>query len=189
MINRIIKSKLIALVCLLGLVATAHANESVMQELQNGGYVALMRHALAPGTGDPAELTLGDCSTQRNLNDSGRTQARATGDFFRQAGVEFQAVYSSEWCRCMETAALMAHGDVQPLPAINSFFRHMQQREAQSGQLLRWLAQQSSAKPLLLVTHQVNITALTGVYPQSGEVVVGHIVDGAFEVSGTIAPR
>ena len=107
MINRIIRYKLIALFCLLGLVTAGHASEAVLEQLQSGGHVALMRHALAPGTGDPAELTIGDCSTQRNLNDTGRMQARATGDYFREAGVQFQAVYSSEWCRCMETAELM----------------------------------------------------------------------------------
>jgi phosphohistidine phosphatase SixA len=189
MINRIIRYKLIALFCLLGLVTAGHASEAVLEQLQSGGHVALMRHALAPGTGDPAELTIGDCSTQRNLNDTGRMQARATGDYFREAGVQFQAVYSSEWCRCMETAELMELGSVQPLPAINSFFRNMQRREGQTAQLKSWLAQQSIDKPLLLVTHQVNITALTGVYPQSGEVVVGRFVNGEFTVTGTIDPR
>ncbi len=190
-----IKTRLIALVCLIQLVSgvlinnTALANDSVVQQLKSGGHVALMRHALAPGTGDPSNFMLGVCNTQRNLNDTGRAQAADTGDYFRAAEVEFHSVYSSEWCRCMDTAALMELGAVQPLPLINSFFQNMQDRESQTQELVAWLAEQSIDKPWLLVTHQVNITALTGVYPQSGEIVVGRLVDGKFEVAGTIEPR
>ncbi len=167
----------------------ALADDSALQQLRGKGYIALMRHALAPGTGDPSNFIVDDCSTQRNLNEVGRVQASETGDYLRKAGVQFHAVYSSEWCRCMETAQLMALGDVQSLPQINSFFQQMSERDSRNEALLLWLAKQTIEKPLLLVTHQVNITALTGVYPQSGEVVVGRMVEGAFEVTGTIDPR
>ncbi|WP_373508649.1 histidine phosphatase family protein [Thiocapsa sp.] len=90
--------------------------------MQNGGAVLLLRHAFAPGTGDPEGFRLDDCATQRNLNDAGREQARSIGAWLRARGIEQARVYSSEWCRCTETAELLGLGPVTPLPALNSFF-------------------------------------------------------------------
>ena len=84
--------------------------------LDRPGAFAIMRHALAPGTGDPAGFTLEDCSTQRNLDDRGRAQALAIGAAFRARGVQFDAVLSSQWCRCQETASLLELGEVTPAP-------------------------------------------------------------------------
>ena len=86
------------------------------------GAIAIMRHALAPGTGDPANLTIGDCSTQRNLDDRGRDQARAIGSALRERGIVFDVVLSSQWCRTLETAKLLGLGTVVDAPALNSFF-------------------------------------------------------------------
>ncbi|MGI8936025.1 MAG: histidine phosphatase family protein [Phormidesmis sp.] len=86
-------------------------------------YVVLLRHALAPGTGDPANFQLNDCSTQRNLSETGREQAIAIGEAFRSRNTPVIEILSSQWCRCLETAELMAVGPVEPFPALNSFFR------------------------------------------------------------------
>jgi len=146
----------------------------VWQALRSGNHVALIRHALAPGFGDPPHFEIGKCATQRNLSDQGRQQAVAMGDRFRSYGIDAARVYSSQWCRCLETAERLALGPVAPLPALNSFFEDFAKKETQMQQLRAWLVQQDLTQPLVLVTHQVNITALTGVYPLSGEMVVIH---------------
>ena len=148
-------------------------NEAALwQALRSGGHFALMRHAIAPGTGDPANFVLGACETQRNLSDDGRAQARRAGDLFRANGIDRAALFSSEWCRCQDTAALMDLGIVTDLPALNSFFQRPENREPQLQALRAWLASRTFAEPPVLVTHQVIITALTGVYPRSGQIVV-----------------
>ncbi|MFD0857958.1 histidine phosphatase family protein [Roseovarius aquimarinus] len=140
--------------------------------LDQPGAVLLMRHALAPGTGDPANFALGDCSTQRNLDEAGRAQARRIGAALRQAGMVPTHVFTSEWCRCRETAALLDLGEVTPLPALNSHFAGRGDREAQARAVREVLAELPADARPLLVTHQVNITALSGVFPRSGEIVV-----------------
>ncbi|WP_328734790.1 histidine phosphatase family protein [Falsiroseomonas selenitidurans] len=82
----------------------------------------LFRHAVAPGVGDPAGMRLSDCSTQRNLDDTGRNQARLIGEAMRAAGIAVGAVLSSQWCRTMKTAELAFPGRVMAEPAFNSFF-------------------------------------------------------------------
>lgn len=136
------------------------------------GIVTLLRHAQAPGVGDPATFTLADCATQRNLSEAGRRQARRLGELLRAVGVRDAEVRSSQWCRCIETARLLAVGSVQTAPYLNSFFAGRGD-EAASTQALRAAVLQKldSRRPMLLITHQVNITALTGVTPSEGEVV------------------
>jgi phosphohistidine phosphatase SixA len=136
------------------------------------GIVTLIRHARAPGTGDPAGFTLADCSTQRNLSEQGRREARALGDALRAVGVRDADVRTSQWCRCVETARLLGVGRVQVTPFLNSFFAG-RGAEPASTQALRAAVLQKldSRRPTLFVTHQVNITALTGVVPAEGEVV------------------
>lgn len=132
---------------------------------------AIMRHALAPGTGDPPGFALDDPSSQRRLSDAGRAQARAIGAALAAAGARFDAVLTSRWDRCRETAALLGLGPVEAEPALDSFFgdrsRGPAQTEAVRGRLM-------AAPPeacAMLVTHQVNVTALTDVFPRSGEVL------------------
>lgn len=147
----------------------------------------MLRHALAPGTGDPAEFDVNDCATQRNLSKSGREQARRIGDLFRANEIDSAHIYSSQWCRCLETARLLGLGPVNELPIINSFFQAFHREERQARQLRQWLDQQDLSQPLLSVTHQVNITTMTGVFPASGELVVLHQDgDGQLRVVGTL---
>lgn len=155
--------------------------------LRSGAHIALMRHAIAPGTGDPPGFKLEDCSTQRNLSDEGRAQATRIGARFRANGIEAARVLSSQWCRCLETARLLGLGPVEELPLLNSFFASSEQRDPRTQALRSWLAAHEFEAPLVLVTHQVNITALTGVYPASGEmVVIGRSETGEVTVAGTI---
>ncbi len=161
---------------------------ALWQAMEAGGHAILLRHALAPGTGDPTDFELRDCATQRNLSDVGRDQARRIGARLRASKLTLAGVFSSQWCRCLETARLLGLGPVTELPALNSFFRQSQYRERQTRDLRDWLAAHALRHPPVLVTHQVNITALTGVYPSSGEMVIVKIDDeGAVTVAGTVA--
>ncbi len=168
--------------------ATELSEKQLWQSLRDGEAAALMRHALAPGTGDPGNFDIDNCATQRNLSDRGREQARATGERFRRNGIEQAQVYSSRWCRCLETARLMSLGDVQPFAGLNSFFRDRSTEPEQSA-ATRALIEKHAAdngSPLVLVTHQVNITALTDVFPSSGEIVVVRPAADGLQVLGRI---
>ena len=172
--------------------ATVYAadEENLWQALRSGGHFALLRHAVAPGTGDPPNFAIGLCATQRNLSDEGRDQARQIGDRFRDNNILSARVFSSQWCRCLETAKLLELGPVEELPALNSFFQHYERRASQTRALKKWLLQQDLSRPLVLVTHQVNITALTGIYPASGElVIVQRTQEGGFDPAGTLPAR
>jgi len=146
--------------------------------------IAVMRHALAPGTSDPTEFALGDCATQRNLDDRGREQARKTGDAFRENGIVFDKVFVGQWCRTRETAELLNVGPVLDASSLNSFFQDFSTREHQTRQTIE-LIEETVGRPLL-VTHQVNISALTGIGTRSGEMLIIRLMDGEAQVIGSI---
>lgn len=164
----------LAVCALLATSALAQAEtDEALHRLTEGGHVLLLRHALAPGTGDPPEFRLGDCTTQRNLDERGRAQARAIGAWLRSRGVSAAAVYSSQWCRCLETARLLGIGPVIELPALNSFYELTQNREPNLRELRAFLGTRPEhGLPTVLVTHQVTISALTGAGASSGEGVL-----------------
>jgi phosphohistidine phosphatase SixA len=167
--------------------SSGEEDPSLWNAIRSPGHIALVRHATAPGTGDPTEFELDDCRTQRNLSEEGRNQAKRIGARFRVNGMARVRIYSSQWCRCWETAGLFDLGTVKTLPILNSFFQRFMDRERQTKDLAEWLARQSLNEPLLLVTHQVNITALTNVYPSSGEIVIIHRSNkGKISVVGSI---
>ncbi|TVQ98661.1 MAG: fructose-2,6-bisphosphatase [Desulfovibrionales bacterium] len=143
--------------------------------LEQSGHVLLVRHALAPGTGDPVGFQIDECATQRNLSAQGREQARNLGNQLRAEGVTTARVFSSQWCRCMETAELLGVGQVDLLPALNSFFQEMRLREERTKELLAFLRNLPDGPPVVMVTHQVNISALTGRFTSSGSGVVARI--------------
>lgn len=178
------------ILALLLLPATTAAKDpaALWSALAKGGHVALMRHAIAPGIGDPEHFRLGDCSTQRNLDDAGRAQARRTGDAFRRNRVAVARVLSSEWCRCVETAVLLKLANVETFPALNSFFEARQNERGQTEAVRSLLSRLDPAAPsVVMATHRVNITALTGKFPQSGEIVVLRLGGpDAVDVVGTI---
>jgi broad specificity phosphatase PhoE len=140
--------------------------------LREGGHVALMRHARTePGVGDPPGFRLAECGTQRNLSAEGREQARRVGEAFRREGIRLDEVRSSAWCRCIDTAQL-AFGRLTVWSPVNSFFDGAGEREAQTRAVLAALRDLRAPANWMLVTHQVNITALTGENPAMGEVFV-----------------
>ncbi|MFN4141666.1 histidine phosphatase family protein [Aestuariivirga sp.] len=154
--------------------------------LMEEGAIVLFRHANAPGTGDPPGFVLGDCATQRNLDERGREEARAIGEAFRRRGVEVGSVLSSQWCRALETAELAFPGQVREEAAFNSFFgrRHAATEATARARelLLRW----KGPGTLVVVTHQVNITALTELVPRPGEGIVLRPHDNALSLLGRI---
>ncbi len=177
---------LLALPLFLPAAVLADPEAPLWEALKSGGHAALMRHADAPGFGDPPGFRLDDCSTQRNLSEAGREQARAVGTRFRDRGIRGVPVYSSQWCRSLETARLLGLGEVTPHPGLNSFFQDAgleERRTAEAKALIRRLRGGPSA---VLVTHQVNITALTGVFPREGEIVVVRMEGEGLVVVGRI---
>ncbi len=172
-------SLLVLLMGLLPATAAGADDDDSAQLLGVPGHVLLIRHAEAPGTGDPEDFCLGACSTQRNLSKAGRDQARAVGDWLRNRGIERARVYSSQWCRCLETAELLDLGPVAELPGLNSFFDRPQDRGPNLAALRDFLrSQPPQGELLVLVTHQVTISALTGEYTASGHGVLANLAEG-----------
>jgi phosphohistidine phosphatase SixA len=182
------------LVCFSGLITLATAgvdpgHAEMIERMKAGGHILMIRHALAPGTGDPANFRIGDCSTQRNLDNRGRKQAKAIGDWLRSNGITSARVYSSQWCRCLETAKLLEMGLVSELPALNSFFEMTQDRHPNLKALRTFIAQQPSDGALIiLVTHFVTISAVADEAVSSGEGVLLELKEDApYEVVGRLS--
>lgn len=163
----------------------ARAEDAAWGAAREGRAAILMRHATAPGIGDPPGFRLDDCATQRLLSEAGRAQSRAIGELLCARGIASAQVLSSAWCRCIETAERLGLGVVAIEPVLNSFFADRSVGAAQSAALRALLRDWAEPRPLVLVTHQVNITALTGIFPASGEVLL--VYTGAR--AGTVALR
>ena len=133
--------------------------------------IVFMRHAIAPGSGDPINFKIGDCSTQRNLDQTGRLQAQRIGEHMLTIGLEFDEVLSSEWCRCRETARLLNVGEWKSFSGLNSFFQSYADEQETLTKLESYLGD-SNHDLSLLVTHQVVISAITGHSVGSGDLVV-----------------
>jgi phosphohistidine phosphatase SixA len=179
--------------CLLALFAAAQptsADEAAAwAALRDGGHVALMRHALAPGgAGDPPGFRLEDCATQRNLSAEGRADAAAIGAMLWGEEIAIDKVLSSPWCRCVDTAKLMEVGAVEIEPTFSNAFVLSDRREALTAGAQAIVAAWRGPGNLLVVTHGANIQALTGgASPESGEIVVVTAgADGAIREVGRI---
>jgi len=181
------------LVCFSGLITLAMAGvesdqAEMIERMKAGGHILMIRHALAQGSGDPANFRIGDCSTQRNLDDRGREQARAIGDRLRSNGITSARVYSSQWCRCLDTAKLLGMGSVAQLPALNSFYELTQDREPNLKALRKFIAEQPSEGLLIiLVTHLVTISAIADEGISSGEGVLLKLnEDAPYDIVGRL---
>lgn len=152
--------------------------------LREPGAIAIMRHALAPGGGDPAHHTIGECTTQRNLSAAGQQQARAIGAALRTENISFDAIYTSQWCRTQDTARLLGMGPATDAPMLNSFFGNRASGPAQTNALRMFLERAQGLN--LYVTHQVNISALTGTGTASGEIIVFRLTSAGTEILGRI---
>nr|WP_198980911.1 histidine phosphatase family protein [Herbaspirillum sp. ASV7] len=181
----------LSLLILSSLSLAARASE-LSDQLAQGDQVLIMRHARAPGIGDPAGFVLGDCSTQRNLNEEGREQARKIGNWLRQQGVSRAVVASSPWCRTRETAALLGFGEPQAQDALASFFNDPVQAETANRRLEQYLRSAlpgKGSRALILVTHDVNIARWTGESLASGEMVLVRVDAGGRPVSHKVYAR
>lgn len=150
--------------------------------------VLFLRHALAPGFGDPASFRIDDCRTQRNLSQAGRGQSRRIGDYLRGESLDIGVILSSRWCRCVETAAEMAMGPFTIHDGLNSFFDGHVDRGETLALLRRHLdriAESPDGSITLMVTHQVVITGITGIAPASGGFVAYNSRTGASRRAGT----
>ena len=162
----------------------ADLNKNLINQLRDGEKLIFIRHAYAPGNGDPINFNLNDCSTQRNLNEEGRKQAKNIGEFFRKYKISTDEVLSSEWCRCKETAEI-AFKDFSTNSFLNSFYssKFAKNKEKQIKMLNNYVKKFTSDKNLILVTHYVLISEVLDYAPSSGEIVVS---DKNFNMIGNI---
>ncbi len=170
-----------------GRLAAANGDDDLWQRLQAGAYVLLIRHAAThPGIGDPPGFRLGVCSTQRNLSEAGKRDARAIGAAFRRRGIPLGPVWSSRWCRCLDTARL-AFGRVEDAPMLDSMFRDSEAAgQAKVRETLTRVDAYAGKGNLVLVTHDVNIRALVNESVAQGEIVVARAVQGKLDVIGRL---
>ena len=151
----------------------ADLNKKLINQLEEGGKLIFIRHAYAPGSGDPDNFNLNDCSTQRNLSKEGQRQAEYIGEFFKNNKVKIDKVLSSEWCRCKETAKI-AFKNFSTNSFLNSFYssKFAKNKDKQVKALKEYIKKFKSDKNLVLVTHYVLISEILNYGPSSGEIVV-----------------
>ena len=153
----------------------ADLNQELSLELKKGGKIIFIRHAYAPGGGDPENFDINNCDTQRNLSDEGRDQAKEIGNFFIKNDIPIFKVFSSEWCRCKETAEL-AFTNFETKDFLNSFFssKFAKNRDKQMLDLKNYVKKFNSNKNLIFVTHYVVISETLDYAPSSGEIVISN---------------
>jgi broad specificity phosphatase PhoE len=164
----------------------AEATESVWDAMRTPGAVVVLRHSFAPGGFDPPDSRLDDCSTQRNLDESGQAQARRIGEEFRRRNIAVSAVLSSPRCRCLDTGRL-AFGQAQAWDPLQGALRDGERRARQVAEIGRRIAAHTEGPPLVLVTHGTVVIDLTGLNVRMGELVVlRRAGDGHHAVAGQL---
>ncbi|MDA7577211.1 histidine phosphatase family protein [Candidatus Pelagibacter sp.] len=163
----------------------ADSKQNLIKELKQGGKLIFIRHAYAPGGGDPNNFDINDCNTQRNLSDTGREQANKIGFFFKSNNILIDNVHSSEWCRCKETA-FIAFNEFETKSFLNSFFssKFSQNKDLQMKQLKRFIRNWDGEKNLVFITHYVVISESLNYASSSGEIIIS---DKGLKVIDTIA--
>ena len=162
----------------------AYSDEKIINSLKEGGKLIFIRHAIAPGNGDPTEFKIDDCSTQRNLNQSGIDQSKIIGLFFNENKMKIDKVLSSEWCRCKDTAEI-AFKNFKTFKPLNSFYdpRFADNEKKQIKDLKKFIKEWDSDKNIIFVTHYVVILSIFNIGVSSGEIVVA---DKNLNVIGSI---
>jgi phosphohistidine phosphatase SixA len=186
--NRIITTSIFLLS---GFFIAQQAVASLANDLEDGQHVLLMRHADAPGFGDPAGYVISQCSSQRNLGDYGKKQAKAIGVWLSKQGVQKADVFSSPWCRCLDTANLLNKGPINIEPSLSSFFDNMSLEKRQTKELAMFIKSElakQTKEPIILVTHHVNIQAYTGKVVGVGDMVLVRVNKNGEHLSHTIYP-
>jgi|TARA_B100001741_G_scaffold181993_1_gene149845 phosphohistidine phosphatase SixA len=165
--------KILILLFFLSFFNSAQSNQDLIESLQTGGKLVFIRHALAPGGGDPDNFKLNDCSTQRNLNQVGINQSKKIGSFFIQNKIPIDKVLSSEWCRCKDTAKY-AFNKYKTYNALNSFFstKYAKNKKKQIRNLKKYIQEWNGKKNLVFVTHYVVILEMMDLPTSSGEIVI-----------------
>ena len=149
------------------------ASEETIEKLKAGKKIVFIRHALAPGGGDPENFDLKKCKTQRNLNIEGISQSKNLGNFFEKNKIEIDKVLSSEWCRCKDTAKF-AFKNYETFDGLNSFFsdKFRKNKKQQITKLLDYLENWNESGNLILITHFVVILEIMDKSASSGEIIV-----------------
>jgi phosphohistidine phosphatase SixA len=151
----------------------ANSNEQLKNSLKEGGKLIFIRHAYAPGIGDPENFDIRDCSTQRNLNDKGIEQSKKIGLFFNQNKIKIDKVISSEWCRCKDTAFFGFKAFVTR-SFLNSFYdiKFEKNKNKQIKELKEYINKSTKVENIIFITHYVNIHELLNVNTSSGEIII-----------------
>ncbi len=154
---------------------STYSNDELILKLQSEGNIVFIRHALAPGNGDPDYIDLNDCNTQRNLNKTGIDQSKRIGLFFEKNNIPIDKVLSSEWCRCKDTAKY-AFRNFQTFKALNSFYdeKFYKFKNKQIKDLQKYIKDWDGNKNLILVTHYVVISEMLNIGVSSGEIVISN---------------
>ncbi len=165
--------KIILIFLLFLLNETSFANENIVEILKKENNIIFIRHAIAPGNGDPPNFDILDCSTQRNLSKNGELQASKIGKFFKENDIKFTKVLSSEWCRCKDTAKL-AFGSYETKNFLNSFYdeQFSKNKDKQILDFQKFFKNWDYSGNLVLVTHYVVISEILGLATSSGEIVI-----------------
>jgi len=176
--------KIIFLLFFLFFTNQVQSNEELINSLKEGGKLVFIRHALAPGGGDPENFKISDCSTQRNLNQIGIEQSKKIGSFFTENKIPIDQVLSSEWCRCKDTAKY-AFKNYETFNALNSFFsaKFAKNKNKQIKDLKKYIKNWNGEKNLIFVTHYVVISEMMNLAVSSGEIVIS---DKNLNLIGTI---
>jgi phosphohistidine phosphatase SixA len=163
----------------------ANSNEPLIEQLKKGGKLIFIRHAYAPGNGDPKNFNIDECSTQRNLNQKGKKQAKIIGLFFEKNNIPIDKVISSQWCRCKETASIAFGEKYQVISFLNSFYdeKFFKNKDSQIKELKEYVSKWNRKKNLIFITHYVVISEVLDFYPSSGEIVIS---DKDYNVTGNL---
>ena len=162
----------------------ADSKKNIIKKLKEGGKLIFIRHAYAPGGGDPNNFDIKDCNTQRNLSNTGREQARKIGFFFKNNNIKIENIYSSEWCRCKETA-LIAFNNFENKKFLNSFFsiKFAKNKDLQINNLKKFIKDWEGDENLIFVTHYVVIKELLDYGSGSGEIIIS---DKNYNILGSL---
>ena len=167
--------KIIILIILFLFNHKTYADENIVEILKKNNNIIFIRHSLAPGTGDPENISLKDCKTQRNLNNEGIKQSKKIGNFFKKNNIKVEYVFSSEWCRCKDTA-FYAFNNYKTFNALNSFYskKFYKNKNKQIKKLKKFIRNWDNNSNLILVTHYVVISEILGIAAGSGEIIISN---------------
>ncbi len=167
--------KIIILIILFLFNHKSYANENIVEILKKNNNIIFIRHSLAPGSGDPENINLKDCKTQRNLNSAGIKQSKKIGNFFKKNDIKVEHVFSSEWCRCKDTA-FHAFNSYKTFDALNSFYseKFYKNKNKQIKNLKKFINGWDNNSNLVLVTHYVVILEMLGIGTGSGEIIISN---------------